>query len=84
MSRKRLIRGIKRISAAIVIVVMVIGIGSIISKVWNYMRLPSEFHSSTAAYHAVYGDNRERLEILDEKAQDMGYKNFNDYRVRKW
>lgn len=43
-----------------------------------------EFKSSTAAYHAVYGDNRERLEILDAKAQEMGYENFNDYRVRTW
>ena len=49
----------------------------------SFIQYP-EFQSSTAAYHAVYGDNRERLEILDEKAQDMGYKNFNDYRVRKW
>lgn len=84
MSKRRLIKGIKRISAMVLITVMVVGIGSIISKIWSYMRLPSEFHSSTAAYHAVYGDNRERLEILDEKAQDMGYEDFNDYRVRTW
>ena len=43
-----------------------------------------EFTSSQAAYHAVYGDNRERLEILDAKAKDMGYEDFNDYRIRTW
>lgn len=43
-----------------------------------------EFKSSTAAYHVVYGDNQERLEILDAKAQDMGYEDFNDYRIRTW
>lgn len=84
MSRRRLIRGMKRISATILVVVMVIGIGSIISKVWNFMRLPNEFHSSTAAYHVVYGENRERLEVLDEIAQEMGYEDFNDYRVKTW
>ena len=47
MSRKRIIRGIKRISTTVLITVMMIGIGTIISKVWNFMRLPSEFHSST-------------------------------------
>jgi hypothetical protein len=84
MSKKRIVRGIKRISATVLITVMMIGIGTIISKVWNFMRLPSEFHSSTAAYHAVYGDDQERLEILNEKAQEMGYQDFNDYRVRTW
>ena len=84
MSKKRLMRGIKRISATVLITVMMIGIGTIISKVWNFMRLPSEFHSSTEAYHVVYGDNKKRLETLDKIAQDIGYDNFNDYRVRTW
>lgn len=68
----------------IVVVMMMMGISSIISKIWDRINLPYEFKSSTAAYHVVYGDNPERLEILDEKAQEMGYKNFNDYRVRTW
>ena len=80
MSKKRMVRGIKRIAAFIVAVVVVVGI---ISFVVDYKRYP-EFYSSTDAYHAVYGDNKERLEVLDEKAQEMGYENFNDYRVRKW
>lgn len=84
MSKKRLIRGIKRISAMVLLTVMMVGIGCIISKVWSYMRLPSEFHSSTSAYHVVYGGDKERLEILDEVAQNMGYDNFNDYRVKTW
>jgi len=84
MSRKKVVRGIKRISAAIIIAVMVIGIGSIISKIWSFMRLPIEFHLSTEAYHTVYGGDRERLKTLDEIAQEMGYENFNDYRIRRW
>lgn len=80
MSRKRFFRGVKRITTFVV----VIGLFSGISKwVINSMKYP-EFKSSIAAYHAVYGDDRERLEILDEKAQDMGYEDFNDYRVRTW
>lgn len=80
MSRKRLIRGIKRITAFVITIVVMVGV---ISFVIDCIRYP-EFHSSTEAYHAVYGDNRERLEILDTKAQDRGYEDFNDYRVRTW
>ena len=80
MSRKRMVRGIKRIA----VFVIAIGLLSGVSKwIINSIQYP-EFQSSTAAYHAVYGDDRERLEILDEKAQEMGYENFNDYRVRTW
>lgn len=80
MSKRRLMRGIKRITTFIV----VIGLFSGISKwIINSIKYP-EFTSSQAAYHAVYGDDRERLEILDKKAQEMGYENFNDYRVRTW
>lgn len=80
MSRKRMVKGIKRITTLIV----VIGLFSGISKwIINSIKYP-EFHSSTAAYHAVYGEDRERLEVLDGKAQEMGYENFNDYRVRTW
>lgn len=80
MSKKRLIRGIKRITAFVVSVVVIVGLTS---YVVDYIRYP-EFHSSTHAYHTVYGDDRERLEVLDEKAQEMGYKDFNDYRVKTW
>lgn len=81
MSRKRLMRGIKRITTFLT-VTTIIGVSSFywISEKVKY----PEFTSSQAAYHAVYGDDRERLEILDEKAQDMGYEDFNDYRVRTW
>ena len=80
MSKKRIVRGIKRITAFVIAMVVIIGI---ISFVVDYIRYP-EFHSSTDAYHAVYGEDRERLEVLDEKAQEMGYENFNDYRVKTW
>ena len=80
MSKRRLVRGIKRITAFVISIVVMVGV---ISFVTDCIRYP-EFHSSTEAYHAVYGDDRERLEILDEKAQEMGYKNFNDYRVKTW
>ena len=80
MSKERLMRGIKIITTFIV----VIGLFSGISKwIINSIKYP-EFHSSTAAYHVVYGEDRARLEILNEKAQEMGYENFNDYRVRTW
>lgn len=68
----------------IVVVMMMMGISSIISGIWKRINLPYEFTSSQAAYHAVYGDNKERIEILDAKAQEMGYESFNDYRVRTW
>lgn len=80
MSRKRFFRGIKRIA----VFVIAIGLLSGVSKwIINSIKYP-EFHSSTAAYHAVYGDDQERLEVLDEKAQEMGYDDFNDYRIRTW
>lgn len=80
MSRKRMVRGIKRITTFLV----VIGLFTGLSKwIINSIKYP-EFHSSTAAYHAVYGDDQKRLEVLDERAQDMGYDNFNDYRVKTW
>ena len=71
-------------SKRIIVWAMVIGLFTGLSK-WMITSIKyPEFNSSTAAYHVVYGDNQERLEILDEKAQDMGYENFNDYRVRTW
>lgn len=80
MSRKRLIRGIKRITAFVITIVVIAGV---ISFVVDYIRYP-EFHSSTHAYHTVYGNDKERLEILDKKAQEMRYEDFNDYRIRTW
>ena len=80
MSKKRMVRGIKRITAFVIAMVVIVGM---VSFVVDYIRYP-EFHSSTHAYHTVYGEDRDRLEVLDEKAQEMGYKNFNDYRVKTW
>lgn len=81
MSKKRLMRGIKRIT---IFLTAAITIG-VLSFNWMSEKVKyPEFTSSQAAYHAVYGDNRERLEILDAKAQEMGYESFNDYRVRTW
>ena len=80
MSRKRFFRGIKRVATFIVVISLFSGISKWIMGSIKY----PEFNSSSAAYHAVYGDDRERLEILDIKAQEMGYENFNDYRVRTW
>lgn len=80
MSRKRITRGIKRITTFLVVIGLFTGFAKWMMTSIKY----PEFNSSSAAYHAVYGDNRERLEILDKKAQGMGYKNFNDYRVRTW
>ena len=80
MSKRRLMRGIKRITTFLAIVCMVVSIFN-----WIVMEIKyPEFHSSTHAYYTVYGDDRERLEILDEKAQEMGYEDFNDYRTRTW
>lgn len=80
MSRKRLVRGVKRITAFVITMVVIVGV---ISFVVDYIRYP-EFHSSTHAYHTVYGGDKERLEVLNEKAQEMDYKDFNDYRIRTW
>ena len=80
MSKKRFLRGVKRITTFIVVIGLFIGFGK---KLVNSIKYP-EFTSSTAAYHVVYGDNVNRLKKLDEMAQDMGYKDFNDYRVKTW
>jgi hypothetical protein len=80
MSRKRIFRGIKRIIAFVVSIVVIVGM---CSYVVDWIKYP-EFHESTTAYHATYGEDKERLEILDKKAQKMGYENFNDYRIKTW
>lgn len=81
MSRKQIIRGIKRIT---IFLTAAITIG-VLSFNWMSEKVKyPEFTSSQAAYHAVYGDDRERLKVLDEKAQNMGYEDFNDYRTRTW
>lgn len=80
MSRKRLFRGIKRITIFIMVIGLFIGMGK---KLVNSMKYP-EFLSSTTAYQAVYGDDENRLKELDSIAKSMGYKDFNDYRVKIW
>lgn len=80
MKKKRFLRGIKRITVFIMVVGLFIGMGK---KIINSIKYP-EFTSSTAAYHAVYGDDENRLKDLNRIAQSMGYKNFNDYRVKTW
>lgn len=80
MSKKRMFRGIKRIITFVVSIVVIVGI---CSYVVDWIKYP-EFHSSTSAYHATYGEDKERIEALDKKAQKMGYENFNDYRVKTW
>ena len=80
MTKKRLFRGIKRVTIFIMVIGLFIGVGK---KIINSMKYP-EFLSSTTAYHAVYGDDENRLKELDKMAQDMGYKDFNDYRVKTW
>ena len=80
MSRKRLCRGIKRITIFIMVIGFFIGFGK---RLVNSMKYP-EFLSSTTAYQAVYGDDENRLKDLNRIAQDMGYKDFNDYRVKTW
>lgn len=80
MSKKRLCRGIKRITIFIMVIGLFIGMGK---RLVNSIKYP-EFTSSTAAYHAVYGDDTNRQKELDKIAQSMGYKDFNDYRVKTW
>ena len=80
MTKKRLFRGIKRVTIFIVVIGLFIGFGK---KLVNSIKYP-EFTSSTAAYHVVYGDDTNRLKQLDNIAKSMGYKNFNDYRVKTW
>ena len=71
-------------SKRIITFMVVMGLFAVLSEwMMEFIQYP-EFNSSTAAYHAVYGDNKERIEILDAKAQEMGYESFNDYRVRTW
>ena len=80
MSRKRLFRGIRRITIFIMVISLFMSFGKRISKFIKY----PEFTSSMAAYHAVYGDDTNRLKELNSIAQAMGYKDFNDYRVKTW
>ena len=80
MTKKRLFRGIKRVTIFIMVIGLFIGVGK---KIINSMKYP-EFLSSTTAYQAVYGDDTNRLKTLDSIAKSMGYKNFNDYRVKTW
>lgn len=80
MSRKRIVRGIKRITTFLVVIGLFTGFAKWMMTSIKY----PEFNSSSAAYHVVYGEDRERLEILDEVAQDMGYEDFNDYRIKTW
>ena len=80
MTKKRFLRGIKRITIFIVVVGLFIGVGK---KIINSMKYP-EFLSSTTAYQAVYGDDENRLTDLNRIAKSMGYKDFNDYRVKTW
>ena len=80
MSKKRFLRGIKRITIFIMVIGFFMGFGK---RLVNSMKYP-EFTSSTAAYHVVYGDDTNRLKQLDNIAKSMGYKNFNDYRVKTW
>lgn len=80
MSRKRIARGIKRITTFLVVIGLFTGFAKWMMTSIKY----PEFSSSSAAYHAVYGCNPERLEVLDVKAKSMGYEDFNDYRVRTW
>ena len=80
MTKKRLFRGIKRVTIFIVVIGFFMGFGK---RLVNSIKYP-EFTSSTAAYHVVYGDDTNRLKQLDNIAKSMGYKNFNDYRVKTW
>lgn len=80
MTKKRLFKGIKRVTIFIMVIGLFIGFGK---KLFNSIKYP-EFTSSTAAYHVVYGDDTNRLKQLDNIAKSMGYKNFNDYRVKTW
>lgn len=80
MTKKRFLRGIKRVTIFIMVIGLFIGVGK---KIINFIKYP-EFLSSTTAYHAVYGNDNHRLKELDKMAQSMGYKDFNDYRVKTW
>ena len=80
MTKKRLFRGIKRVTIFIMVIGLFIGFGK---KLVNSIKYP-EFTSSIAAYHAIYGDDENRLKDLNRIAKSMGYKDFNDYRVKTW
>lgn len=80
MTKKRLFRGIKRVTIFIMVIGLFIGFGK---KLVNSIKYP-EFTSSIAAYHAVYGNDNHRLKELDSIAKTMGYNDFNDYRVKTW
>ena len=64
MTKKRLFRGIKRVTIFIMVIGLFIGFGK---KLVNSIKYP-EFTSSTAAYHVVYGDDTNRLKQLDNIA----------------
>lgn len=86
MSKRRLCRGIKRITIFIVVIGLFMSLGvftGLNKRIINSIKYP-EFVSSTAAYHAVYGNDNHRLKELDLIAQSMGYEDFNDYRVKTW
>ena len=80
MTKKRFLRGIKRVTIFIMVIGLFIGFGK---KIVNSIKYP-EFLSSTTAYQTVYGDDENRLKDLNKIAQSMGYKDFNDYRVKTW
>lgn len=86
MSRKRLFRGIKRITIFVMVVglFMTFGVFSGINKrIINSIKYP-EFRSSMAAYHTIYGNDNNRIQHLDSIAKSMGYKDLNDYRIKTW
>ena len=86
MSRRRLYRGIKRITTFFVVISLFVSFGlfsGLNKKIINFIKYP-EFRSSMEAYIAVYGDDNNRLKELDKIAKAMGYDNFNDYRVKTW
>ena len=86
MSRRRLCRGIKRITTFFVVVSLFVSFGlfsGLNKRIINSIKYP-EFRSSMEAYRVVYGDDNNRLNKLNSIAQDMGYDDFNDYRVKTW
>ena len=84
MSKKRLMRGIKRITTVVSAILIVLFLKTNIAKEIWYTFTIDEFMSSQAAYQTIYGDDTERLEMLDKKARSLGYDSFNDYRINKW
>lgn len=84
MSKRRLMRGIKRITTVMSTILIVLFLKTNIAKEIWYTFTIDEFMSSQAAYQTIYGDDAERREMLDKKAQSLGYEDFNDYRINKW